>query len=515
MFTTKKTVPAMFSISIKWLLNSLVAVCLYCFVSPEAQGQIVQTERYEIPVTSRDDEFSIIPASVNGLYLNRVIEDARETYLQLIKLDTAFKENWSGVLPIPKNYLIASRKVSGNNLYVLMRYVNYSNNNLLLYIINNTDGSFMRHPIKSYIPFLQTEFEITDRAVLIGGYYGTTPFVLHYDTRYNRSKVLPGLFNEIGELNQIKTNADNSFDVLIAARNRARQKTIWIKSYTSAGDLIENRALKPEGSNHLLFGREVRPDESAQIVAGVFGNRMKEFSKGIFVTSLSTEGETTRYYNFSDMENFFKFMKAKREQRVKSRIQRKKIHGKKIRMMYRFMLHELVPYQDNYILLGEAFYPKYQNANNNFHIGGYNFGSPYGASRIFAGYQYTHAVVMCFDKQGNMLWDNSFEINDLRSFTLEQFVKLEVHEDKIAMMYLFDGQIRTKVIKNNQVLEGKTSDGIKTLRQSDFVKNNAVEQGKLDYWYGDKLYACGVQEIVNHGIGKRKVFFINKVTFKD
>lgn len=503
----------MFFTLTKWSSNSLVAVCLYCLVPLVGQSQIEQIDRYEIPVSSRNDEFSIIPASVNGLYLNRVIADAREEYLQLIKLDTAFKENWSGVLSIPKNYLIASRKVCGNNLYILMRYVNYSNNNLLLYIINNQDGSFQRHPIKSYIPFFQTEFEITEDAVLIGGYYGATPFVLHYDMRYNRSKVLPGLFNEIGELNQIKTNPDNSFDVLISARNRMRQKTIWIKSYTPGGDLIENRALMPDGSNHLIFGREVRPDGNAQIVAGVFGNRMKEFSKGIFVTNLTDEGETTRYYNFADMENFFKFMKARREQRVKSRIERKKIHGKKIRMMYRFLLHELVPYQDNYILLGEAFYPKYQNSN--FNVGGYNFGYPYGGGRVFAGYQYTHAVVMCFDKQGKMLWDNSFEINDLRSFTLEQFVKLEVHEDKIAMMYLFDGQIRTKVIKNNQVLEGKTSDGIKTLRQYDFVKKNDVEQGKLDYWYDDKLYACGVQEIVNHGIGKRKVFFINKVTFRD
>ncbi len=499
----------MFSTLTKWLSNSIYAVCLITLAPLFASGQIEQTERYEIPITSYNDQFSIIPASVNGLYLNRVVADARDQYLQLIKLDTTFRENWSGVLHIPRNYVIASRKVSRNRLYILLRYVNYSNNNLLLYVVNNDDGTFFRHPIKSYIPFFQTEFEITENAVLVGGYYNTIPIVLHYDTRTMRSKVLPGLFNEVGELNQIKTNRDNSFDVLIAARNRNKQRTIWIKSYTPEGELIENRALTPEGQNHLIFGREVRPGENGQIIAGVFGNRVREFSKGIFVTNLSNGEEETRYYNFADMENFFKFMKAKREQRVKSRIERKKIKGKKIRMVYRFMLHELVPYQENYILLGEAFYPKYENMRANYL-------APYGSgTRIFAGYQYTHAVVMCFDKNGKMLWDNSFEINDIRSFTLEQFVKLEVHDDKIAMMYLFDGQIRTKVIKDNQVLEGKTSDGIKTLREFDFVKGNEVEQGKLDYWYNDKLYACGVQEIINHGLGKRKVFFINKVTFKN
>jgi hypothetical protein len=504
----------MFSTLTKWLSNSLFAVCIV-LIPLASFSQVEQTERYEIPVSPWEKEFSIIPASVHGLYLNRLILQNRDQYLQLIKLDTAFKENWNGSLPIPKNYMVAARKVSGTNLYILMRYINYSNNNLLLYIVNNENGSFIRHSIKSYIPFFQREFEITENAVLIGGYYNTVPIVLHYDTRTFRSKVLPGIFNEVGELNQIKTNPDNSFDVLISARNRNKQRTIWIKSYSPEGDLRENRALKPEDPHHLIFGREVRPGGDAQIIAGVFGNRMKEFSKGIFVTSLDGENESTRYYNFADMENFFKFMKAKREQRVKSRIERKKIKGKKIRMAYRFLLHELVPYQDNYILLGEAFYPKYQNSNTGFFAGGYNVGAPYGSGgRVFAGYQYTHAVVMCFDKLGNMLWDNSFEINDIRSFVLEQFVKLEVNKEKIAMMYLFDGQIRTKVIHNNQVVEGKTSDEIKTLREFEFVRDNEVEQGKLEYWYDGKLYACGIQEILSDQYGKRKVFFINKLAFK-
>lgn len=505
----------MFSISTKWLSNSLRAVCVVLISSFTSFSQVEQTQRYEIPVNSWGDEFSIIPASVHGLYLNRVVTQNRADYLQLIKLDTAFQENWNGGLEIPNNYVVASSKVYGNNLYILLRTANYSNTNLLLYIVNNEDGSFKRHAIKSYIPFFLTEFEITQQAVLVGGYYNTVPLVLHYDIRTLRSKVLPGIFNEVGELNQIKTNDDNSFDVLISARNRNRQRTIWIKSYTPDGDLLENRALQPEEPNHLIFGREVRPGNNEQLVAGVFGNRMKEFSKGIFVTKLEGDSETTRYYNFSDMENFFKFMKAKREKRVKSRIERKKIKGKKIRMAYRFLLHELVPYQDKYILLGEAFYPKYQSQNSGF-MTGYAIGVPYGSGgRVFAGYQYTHAVVMCFDKQGKMVWDNSFEINDARSFTLEQFVKLEVENDKIAMMYLFDGQIRTKVIKDNQVLEGKTSDNIKTLREFDRSNRNDVEQGKLDYWYNDKLYACGIQEIINNGLGKRKVFFINKVTFKN
>jgi hypothetical protein len=285
----------MFSTLTKWLSTSRLAVCFLIAIPFFSFAQVEQTGRYEIAVFPRDGDFSIIPASVHGLYLNRVLEENREEYLQLIKLDTGFQENWSGALPIPKNYVVASRKVWKNYLYILLKYVNYSNNNLLLYIINNEDGSFNRYPIKSYIPFYQTEFEITANAVLVGGYYNSIPLVLHYDTRTQRSKVLPGMFNEAGELNQIKTNEDNSFDVLISAKNKNRQRTIWIKSYSGDGELLENRALKPEGQHHLIFGREVRPGSGQQLIAGVFGNRVKEFSKGIFVSNLLAEDEATRY----------------------------------------------------------------------------------------------------------------------------------------------------------------------------------------------------------------------------
>jgi hypothetical protein len=510
------TVRVMFSTLTRLLSNRIFAI-VFLFAIPRLSiSQVEQTMRYEIGVSSWNNEFSIVSASVDGLYLTRMLEEDRAQYLQLIKLDTAFNENWNGALPVPRNYVVTSRKVYKNFLYVLMRYNTYANNNLLLFVINNNDGSFKQHSIKSYIPFFQTEFEITENAVVLGGYYNQVPIALFYDTNKQRSKVLPGIFNEAGELNQVKINPDNSFDVLISARTKGRQRTIWVKSYSPDGDLLDNRALIPEEQNHLIFGREARIGNQAPVVAGVFGNRTREFSKGIFITKLQMDEQHTRYYSFADMENFFKFMKAKREQRVKSRIERRKIKGKKIRLMYRFLLHELVPYQGNFILLGEAFYPKYQSVNNGSFMSTYSYGAqPAGNGRVFLGYQYTHAIVMCFDKDGNMLWDNSFEINDVRSFNLEQFVKLEVQEDKIAMMYLFDGQIRTKVIKDNQVLEGKTSDAIKTLRPFDVVRSTESQAAKLDYWYKDKLYACGVQEIVNQGIGKRKVFFINKVTFKN
>ena len=97
---------------------------------------------------------------------------------------------------------------------------------------------------------------------------------------------------------------------------------------------------------------------------------------------------------------------------------------------------------------------------------------------------------------------------------MEQFVKLEVQKDRIALLYLFDNELRTKIIKNNEVLEGKTSEPIKTIATDEIVKKDQSDFNKLDYWYDDFFFAYGEQEISNPEKGRRRVFFINKISYR-
>jgi hypothetical protein len=406
-------------------------------------------------------------------------------------------------------------------LFLLLRFRDYSKNDLILLVVHQSDGHYVQYHIKGYIPFSPSEFQITDEAALIGGYYNRIPVVLHYSFDTFRSKVLPGLFSEAGELTQIKTHDDGAFDVLISAKNLARQRTLWIKNYDPEGNLLRNLPLQPEDNKHLIFGRSLKTESDKQIVAGVYGSRSSEFSRGLFIAMIEPSGlEQIKYYNFGDLKNFFHYMKANREKRVKNRIERKRIRGKKIKFNYRFLVHELVPYNDQFVLLGEAFYPRYRSVDG----GQFRFFTPYGLpagsviqnGRVFDGYYYTHAAVMGFNEEGKLLWDNSFEINDVKTFTLDQFVKLEVLPDRLALMYVFENHIRTKIIKGDLVLEGKTVDPIRTFNRNDIVKNDRNEKNKLEYWYDNYLYAYGVQDIVTpsgDSAGKRRVFFINKVHF--
>jgi hypothetical protein len=492
---------------------------LLVLIGLSAVGQVKQSARIEVPLGEGDNKFEILAARDYGLFLYRWVSTPEAEALELLKVDTTFGLRWKGFLPLEPHLKLLSLKAEKDRVYIFFRRENLGRNNFALYSIDGANGNFLRYDITNYIAFTPFEFQVTDSAALMGGYFNRVPVVTYFNFRTGKSRILPGLLNEIGELTQVKPNADGSFSVLIAARNFHGQKTIWIKSYDSRGDLISNVPLEPEDNKNLIFAQSLKMDNNVQIVAGVFGGQRSDWSRGFFMASIDPAGmQQIRYYNFHELQNFFKYMKAKRELRVKRRIERRKIKGKKIRFNYRFLVHELVPYGDQFILLGEAFYPHYITADRTYS----GFFSPYAFSgsqqsrdgRIFDGYYYTHAVVMGFDASGNIVWDNSFEINDVKTYTLEQFVKLETHHDKIILLYLYENALRSKIIQGNDVIEGKTVEPIQTQIPSDLVTKEDRSAGDLDYWYQSYFYACGIQEIYNPRTGRRRVFYVNKISYQ-
>lgn len=512
------------SISIKSWRNNfsglLIALFLFSGAACRIFAQINQSDRYEIVLDDHGPEFHV-SNDEKGLFLSRHGVRQSKDFLELIRLDTSFRELWRGSIMLDNHYLLAGRRMHDNAAFFLFRHLDPTVRNLVLYKVEEDGGEYTQYTIKSYIRFLITDLQLIDNAILIGGYFNRVPLVLYFNMINHQSKILPGMFNEAGELSQIKPYGDGTFDVLISAENFTKQRTIWVKSYDPDGNLIAHYTIAPEENKNLIFGRAVKTDRNTQLIAGVYGRKNSEFSRGLFVASVNSSGyQRLRYYNFGDLENFFKYMKAKRESRVKQRIERRKIRGKRLQFNYRFLVHEVIEHDGQFILLGEAFYPKYKTIESPYYSvfrPMANFG-PIRNGQIFDGYWYTHAVIMAFDENGDLLWDNSFEINDIKTFTLEQFVKIEVKDDRIILLYLFENTLRTKIIQGNRVLEGKNADPVRTLYSNDIplsFKSN-TPSGKLEYWYDNYFYAYGVQQIINYtdtpSNPKRRVFFINKIS---
>jgi hypothetical protein len=492
---------------------------LLCSVS---LAQTLQSNRYETPVQDSEREtFKVVSAHEKGIILYRRLTQSSENTLELVKVDTALNEVWRGYVQLNLDETVLFSYVKQDFVYLLIKSRNNVLGDFIILELKMETGSYNLYTAKNLIPFTPTEFIITDGAALIGGYFNYRPLILHFNFKLLQSKILPGFFNEPGELTQLKPNDDGSVDVIVSAKNYNKEKGLWIRNYHADGSLVKTTILQPEENKNLIYGRSVKMPNGEQVVSGVYG-RYGEYSRGIFVASINILGEySIKYYSFAELEHFFNYMKANRERRIKEKIERRRIKGKKIKFNYRILVQELIPYGDQYVLLGEAFYPHYSYARNyppysyNYRTQAYHI--PMSRSDlIFDGFQYTHAVVIGFDKNGKLLWDNSFEINDVKTFDLEQFVKIYPQEKSISLLYLFENEIRNKIISNSDVLEGKSFDDIKMKFKDDQVKDKETETSKLDYWYDRHFFAYGVQQV--HNLSEpsvpstRKVFFVNKIT---
>ena len=115
---------------------------------------------------------------------------------------------------------------------------------------------------------------------------------------------------------------------------------------------------------------------------------------------------------FVSLDNFFAFLTEKEQKKIAQKVERKEEKGKTHKVKYRLLIHDVISRQGQYVMVGEAYYPVYRTERVNDIYGRRGF---YTNRVVFDGYQYTHAVVAVFDKSGQLIWDNSFKIDDTKT----------------------------------------------------------------------------------------------------
>ncbi len=513
----------------------IIVFSLVCISALTAQkkkesdtSQVInQTNRLEIEIGDDDHDFTVIPGEENGLMLvtetSRTQSDGLQWMLQGI--DTSLNIVWKRSLVTPFGSYFKGYEYSDDHYYLLFGTSEYRREDMSMWRINAATTDTVRYEINTVFPIDLKYFEIVGNTAILGGYAFYKPVILLFDMTTRRPKVLPGIYNNFSEILDVVPNDDlRIFTVIMTERMPNKLNTVSIKSFTSDGTLIQNRNLLPGEDKSLLDGASTTFLSGYQYVAGTYARKKSEFSRGLYLARLKNGiQEFIEYHNYGDLNNFFSYMSDRREQRVKERIKRRKSLGKKIRFNYRLMVHDIIERDNEYILVGEAYYPRYRSATTTYgrpYAGFGGYGMPNSFNPYFIGYRYTHAVVVGFSKSGDILWDNSFEINDVQTPVLREFVKVTVDEDgdKIVLLYLYDNTIRSKIIKGNEILEGITFNPVKLSYESDEAKSTDKEVEGLEIWYDNKLFGYGKQKIKNIREKdvklNRRIFYINKIEYE-
>ena len=494
---------------------------------------IRQTDRIEMEVLNDEHSFRVIPGEQNGLMVISQPNDYRTIgeLWELTTIDTALNVSWKQTLFAEAGTYLKGYEYNRDNYYLLFGRQQYKQEELTVFRINAIDIDSTTYHINTVFPIDLEFFEIMGNTIIFGGYAFYKPVIMTFNMEDRLPKVLSGVYNNFATiLDLVPNDRLNIFSVIMTERLPSKFSTVTIKSFTADGTPIQDRSINPGQEKSLLDAASTSFLSGYQYIAGTYSQRRNDYSRGLYLARMKNGiQESILFHNYGDLENFFVHMSDRREKRVKQRIKRRKENGKRIRFNYRLAIHDIIEQDGQYVMIGEAYYPRYRSSSGGFANAGYanNFGGfsnnssiPNNYNPYFLGYKYTHAVVVAFDKAGNVLWDNSFEINDVLTPYLIEYVKVKVDKTgkKAILIYLYNNVIKSKVIDHEKIVEGKTINPVKLTYETDKAKSTDKKMEGLEDWYGNALFAYGRQRIKNSGDtevkGNRKIFYINKITYQ-
>ncbi|RSK51411.1 hypothetical protein EI291_03635 [Hymenobacter rigui] len=322
---------------------------------------------------------------------------------------------------------------------------------------------------------------------------------------------------------------------LILSESNGFKSRLQLKQLGDDGRLLRSEFVQA-GSERGLLDAQLSPgDSAARLLAGTYTLRDSRYSQGLFASDLTAgvtptgQRRSLRYYDFLNLKHFFDFMKPAKVARMRQRSERMRASDRQFRHHYQLLMHDMLPTPEGFVLVSEVYYPRYNNTGYgygnwgmpyNYGLGGYNgFGYPsrynnfYNARRGSEGFRTSHALICGFDRQGNLLWDNSFILKEIEHSQLQETVRIRPlpDEQRIAIAYLKDDEFHYKIVDRAATTPNDWQVTLQTTNPTD--KTNDTSQEHLLEWYGSRFVAVGYQHVRPEKGPGRDVFFLNVLEF--
>lgn len=486
---------------------------LLSVLATPVRAQLTHALRLELATHPNEDEtFDVTPLADRGVLItNR--RDNSSAYptvaFQFTRYDLSFKTQWTTAFTAGKGYRPVLSFRDEQFLYWL--FDKDDSDQFTVLRLNTDDGLTEAFEGKLPSPLDLQQFRVMGNIAYFGGYYHNRPVVMQFAFFDQTIRVLPGLYVNNLEISSIETDqAHNEIHVLVHSLKRHCQFSI--RSYSPDGKPLRTVEFN-EAEHSLISGKLLPINADESILIGNYSTDCTPYSQGIYATRIRhSEGgklvpEAIQYIAFSDLKNFFNYLKPKQQERLISRLGKRKDRGREFRFRYRLLVHAPLPTPDGLTLLAEVYYPQYRGSN-----------MPYGSGGVLRqyleGYRYTHAFACGFDQHGKLLWDNCLPIKELNSSQLTEMVQVAQRSDTLVLAYPQESEIVTQVIRGNTVL--KTPDAYKLQANTVDEKILNSEDESLVAWYDHSFLAYGYQTIrtdKNNVAPPREVFYLNKLLY--
>jgi hypothetical protein len=488
--------------------------------------------RIEIPARSSNETYRVIPCGTSGLILffrSQEIVDESHVKWYFSFYDTNMQQVWVKSIPLLNDQDYRFHQDGLDTLALLFVHGGKSRNpeyafEILRIVLNK--GTFVLNMGK-----LQENAEVASFGIQLGRAWlginmkGQAGNILNIRLKQGIERTFPlGLGNMIS-IRRMKPDTSSLQVTAIVSRQISKKGfEYYLVCYDTAG-LIKSEILigEPAGDRELNHFQMISPQPGEYLLLGSYGqglihssqkNKNPDESMGFFACSVRNGVQKSiSFYNFLELQNANSLLGERDIMNLKKKALKKNKPLAEYSLDFPVLLHDIICFNDQYILTAEIFSPQYHTENfTDFDY----YGRPYTNSySVFDGYRFANAIVTGFDKDGRLIWDNTLEIRNLVSHELSPKVVVFPEGNDQVLCYISDGKIGSKIINGNNVVEKLDFAPIELLYPEDKLLSEI--KGKLIHWYANYFLSYGYQEIKNIALesnNKRLVFYFSKLRFE-
>ncbi|SES93467.1 hypothetical protein [Hymenobacter actinosclerus] len=513
-----------------------------------------QELRTELPLQYTSSEVQVQPLAEDSSVVLLVEQDgrltSRPTY-SFQKLDYQLRPAPARPLEVPRGYDFQRICAEGTDVYAL--FSGTVEGTLWVAAYDTRTGELATGEFKT-----KKARQIHNLTALDGNLFVTVEVnqhltVLLLNLTTAQFQFLPSVYEPMPARFTLVADSVTRRAELILSETNGFKSRLQLKQLDQQGQLLRSEFVQAGSERGLLDAQLSSGDSAARILAGTYTLRDSRFSQGLFAADLTAgttptgQRRSLRFYDFLNFKHFFDFMKPSRVARLRqrqARLREGSDGSRQPRHRYQLLMHDMLPTPEGFVLVAEVYYARYTSGNGAYTAlpgsfaglpygyGGYGpggFGYPsrynsfYSNRRPPSGYHFSHAIVMGLDRQGNLLWDNSFLLDDINRAQLEETVAHRPLADgRMVLAYLKDDKLYYKLVDQTtpspndwQVrlrtapLAAATPEGT----QKSSEKTISTYQEHLMPWYGSRFLAVGYQTIRPERGAVRDVFFLNDLAF--
>ena len=304
---------------------------------------------------------------------------------------------------------------------------------------------------------------------------------------------------------QVMENTDE-LTLSVDFRESAREIKTHFVILNEKAEITSHYDLTQSEGKYIMSSNAIKTGDKSYIITGDYSlSESLIVSNGLFITVINAGNiEKSNFYNFTELKNFFTSVSERFQTRIEQRKERAAENGREYSVSYLAITHDISKIDEDYFFLIELYYPLMAISSST---------TSTMSTASQNGLQYTHAYLMRFDKEANIVWDQSIRMDyTLSSNYAKKIMNVsKTSQGNYCLVFNDVDGLKSKTIdKNGNTIEELSSVINET---TEGRKNTTDADESLNYWYDSYFLQSGyfMKNINENERILRRVFSVNKI----